>query len=536
MNQSDHVRLLIPDGGSRLRVSRAATVAALTMASAAETWTTSGVSLSLTDLTGTLSASSDEASWALTVYMAAFAVSVALSHRLSVKFGNRRYLTMCAALYALSSIGCALSSSLAIFLFFRTIAGFAGGVFLVRAFVFFTQEFEPSVRAKPLIGYAIAYFFVGRFLSPIICGWLADLASWRLLFLLPTILMLISAFLFSRFSADHWMEEDARKPLDYIGIVFLVLGAACLQTALSRGEVEGWFESPQILAIALAGLGGNAFFVLWQLAPQNRYPLLDLFVLRHATARAAAVLGFLIGVLLAGSLYVLPLYLRNIETHSALQSGVLLSIGGAASVLVLCGFRPVVALFSKIGGGAVLLVSLFVEIGSQLLFAHYLTPDTPDRFLWIPLALNGIFIALSVPTLGIVAFANIKNDQASNARAMYYGCRQFGASIGITCASVLIDRRMSLHSSRLLDIFANRDDSLVDRAGAMTDRAIAVAVHRQSSVLGYADVFYGMTAVAIITLFFVPLLPPVAADATPEKLAEGPDTDPTSIRPLGATR
>lgn len=536
MTQSDHVRLLTPGDSSQHRVSRAATVAALTLASAAETWTTSGVSLTLTDLTGTLSASSDEASWALTVYMSAFAVSVALSHRLSVRFGNRRYLGLCAALYALSSIGCALSPSLAMFLLFRAIAGFAGGVFLVRAFVFFTQQFEPSVRAKPLIGYAIVYFFLGRFLSPIVCGWLADIASWRLLFVLPAILMLIAAFLFFRYSADHWMEEDARKPLDYAGIVLLVLGAACLQTVLSRGEVDGWFDSPVLLAITLAGLGGNALFVLWQLSPRNQYPLLDLFVLRHSTARAAAVLGFLIGILLAGSLYVIPQYLRSIETHSALQTGVLLSIGGAAAVLVLCGFRPVVVLFAKIGGGSVLLFSLFVEIASQLLFAHYLTSDTPDRFLWLPLALNGVFIALSVPTLGIVAFAGIKNDQASNARAMYYGCRQFGASIGITCAAVLIDRRMSLHSSRLLDAFANRDGSILGTAAIMTDRALAGAVRRQSSVLSYADVFYAMTAVAVITLFFVPLLPSLSGAAPPKKHFEEPAADPLPNNPLGATK
>jgi len=93
MTQLDHVRLLTPGGSSRHWVSRVATVVALTLASAAGTWTTSGVSLSLTDLTGTLSASSDEASWALTVYMSAFAVSIALSHRLSVRLGTAASIT-----------------------------------------------------------------------------------------------------------------------------------------------------------------------------------------------------------------------------------------------------------------------------------------------------------------------------------------------------------------------------------------------------------------------------------------------------------
>ncbi|MBB5060122.1 MFS family permease [Granulicella aggregans] len=210
-------------------VSRAATLAALTLASAAETWTTSGVSLTLTDLTGTLSASSDQASWALTVYMAAFAVSIALSDRLSLKYGNRHFLTALSLSYAVASVGCALSTDLSTFLLFRAIAGFAGGAFLVRAFVFFTQQYEATVRPTPLVGYAIAYFFVGRFLSPVVCGWLADVASWRFLFGIPTILMLTAAWLFDRYGANHWAKEDSRKPLDSIGIGLLILGAICLQ-------------------------------------------------------------------------------------------------------------------------------------------------------------------------------------------------------------------------------------------------------------------------------------------------------------------
>ncbi len=518
------------DAPQSRRISRSATLIALTLASAAETWTTSGVSLTLTDLTGTLSASSDEASWALTVYMSAFAISVALSHCLSFAFGNRRFLSACALLYALSSIGCAFSTDLGIFLLFRALAGFAGGVFLVRSFVFFTQQYEPSVRAKPLIGYAIAYFFVGRLLSPIVSGWLADVGSWRDLFVFETVLMLIASWLFYRYTADHWIQEDGHKSLDYTGIILLVIGAVSLQTVLSRGETDDWFQSPMLLVFLVVGVAGNCLFVFWQLSRWNRYPLLDLALLSNASARAGAVLGFGLGILLAGSLYVIPQYLRNIEAHSASQTGLLLSIGGGAAVVVLCFFRTVIGLLARLGGGTIIAFSLLVEIVSQLLFAHYLTPDTPDRYLWLPLALNGVFIALSVPTLGIVAFAEIKDDQASNARAMYYGCRQLGASVGVTCVAVLIDRRMSLHSSRLLDAFTGRDGSIIGTTANLSNQVLGAAVRRQSSVLSYADVFYATTLVALITLFFVPLLPSVSAAprADSEDAQDRADNQPSS--------
>ncbi len=55
-----------------------ATLFAFTLATGMEQWTGNGLSVTLTDLTGALGASSDETSWAVTVYSTAFAVSVAL--------------------------------------------------------------------------------------------------------------------------------------------------------------------------------------------------------------------------------------------------------------------------------------------------------------------------------------------------------------------------------------------------------------------------------------------------------------------------
>jgi hypothetical protein len=66
---------------------RGITLIALTLPTGVEQWTGSGLSVTLPDLTGTLGASADEASWAVTLYSSMFAVSVALTHRLSSILG-----------------------------------------------------------------------------------------------------------------------------------------------------------------------------------------------------------------------------------------------------------------------------------------------------------------------------------------------------------------------------------------------------------------------------------------------------------------
>jgi hypothetical protein len=147
---------------------------------------------------------------------------------------------------------------------------------------------------------------------------------------------------------------------------------------------------------------------------------------------------------------------------------------------------------------------------SELMFARLLTPDTPDYVLWIPLLLNGVFIALSVPTLGGAAFALVTEQETSSARAIFYGLRQFGTSVGVTIAAVLVDRRSALHSGRLLEGFFSRSLASISQTSELSGeglKAFEGVIRKQSLVLSFSDVFYVMAGIAALSLLTIPLLP-----------------------------
>ena len=74
---------------TRTERGRRAVLLAFTGARGMELGTGAGMSLVRPFPPGTLSASADEASWLITVYATAFAVSIAMSPRLASYFGNR---------------------------------------------------------------------------------------------------------------------------------------------------------------------------------------------------------------------------------------------------------------------------------------------------------------------------------------------------------------------------------------------------------------------------------------------------------------
>lgn len=517
-----------PGGGFAI----SATLLAFTLATGMEQWTGTGLSVTLPDLTGALGSSADEASWGVTLYTTAFAVSVALTHRFASFFGNRRLMALACLVYAVGSLGCASSETLPPFLFFRVVQGVAGGVFLARTLVFVTHQYPSASRPAMLRLYGIGLFLIGRFASPILSGWFADNLSWRALFLANIPVMLVAGWLFHRYAATHWRQDDEEQAPDFVGIAFLLIGVAALQTVLSRGEIDDWFGSNRIVFLASLGIACNLLFAAWQLAPFNRRPLLHLHQLQDRGLLSAAALGIVLGMQLGGSLYVLPQYLRRVESHSAFQTGELMCISGIGAIAMLAILPWLVAAIGAFGGKTVMAFGLFVQMVSMGWLGYIFTGDTPDSKLWIPLLLNGIFVGIAVPALAIAAFIRMEDRDASSARAIYYGARQLGASLGVTGVVTLIDRRLTLHSSRLIEALFSRNLAVLGTSiGPNNAHSIASLITKQSLVLTYADVFYAMASLAAVMLLLLPLLP--GARAVPSQTAAAASEVPRSQ--LGAT-
>jgi MFS transporter, DHA2 family, multidrug resistance protein len=98
----------------------------LGLATGMEFYTFDSVNLVLPDMAGTLGLSADEASWLLTVYSCSLFIGVPVSIWMAGHVGYKRFLLATTVLFALASMGCALSSTLESLLTWRAIQGLAG--------------------------------------------------------------------------------------------------------------------------------------------------------------------------------------------------------------------------------------------------------------------------------------------------------------------------------------------------------------------------------------------------------------------------
>jgi DHA2 family multidrug resistance protein len=160
------------------------------------------------------------------------------------------------------------------------------------------------------------------------------------------------------------------------------------------------------------------------------------------------------------------------------------------------------------------------------LFNRLLTTDTPDIYFVAPLVLYGLCLSPLLPAVGSGTVAKIEQNKLLDGVSLYMTFRQFGASLGVALLTILISRRETLHSSRLVEHLRGGDAGaqnwLAEVSARMTSgsgdttfeahrmaaKALANAVEHQSATLSYADAFAFMAVVGGLAVCCVPLIPP----------------------------
>lgn len=497
----------------------------LGLATGMEFYTFDSVNLVLTDLTGTLGVSADEASWLLTVYSCALFLGVPVSIWMAGHFGYKRFLLGTVVAFAATSTGCSLAPDLDTMLIWRTLQGLAAAGLVVwwRASIYVLM---PKPQRSPSLMRVSTILYLSSAAGLLASGYITDHASWRLIFL-PNLLYAAGAiWLIARhFPTQPPPASERLVATDWPGIALLTIALISLQVILNRGEIDDWFGSPHLRVLALISAAALVLFVAWQASPANRTPLLCLDLLLNRHVLSSALLGVLTGMILSGSVFVLPEFLRNVasNTHSATQTGQIMCVYALSAAAI----RPLmVGFIARVGQRKAIAFALVMLIASMVLFNRLLTTGTPGWYFALPLFLYACCLSPLLPAVGSGTVARIEQNKLLDGVSLYMTFRQFGASLGVALLTILISHRETLHSARLFDHVRHDNDvtrawlasvgsTLTTHAGYTPFESQQAALRllaehgaRQATALAYADAFAFMAAVGVLALCILPIVPP----------------------------
>ncbi len=470
---------------------------------------------SLRDIAGGIGATPDEGSWISTAYLIGEIITIPLTAWLSRVFTIRYYLLVNVVLFLLFSGLCGISNSLGEMIFFRAGQGFTGGVLIPMSLTVILSTMPKKLQPVGQAMFGLTATMAPA-IGPALGGWLTDRFGWEWNFyinIIPGAAMLTAIW----YAVDAKpLKLDLLKKGDYWGILCMAIGLGALVAMLEEGQRKDWFGNGFIQICGLLAATFVPAFICIELF--RKEPFVNLRLLASRNLGVSAVVAFGLGLGLYGTVYLIPLYLGEVQGYSPLQIGETLVWVGVPQLFIF----PLLPLLMKrfdlrllvCVGCLMFALSCFMNTIMDYNTAH-------DQFVFANVirALGQPFTIVPITTL---ATGTLLARDAGDGSAIFNIARNLGGSVGIAILSTVITRREQFHDFRMGErvtvydlatqgrLLANQQSFIekgFDPITAMNQAygAIKQLMRRDANIMAYNDAFLlvGLSLVAGAALVWV---------------------------------
>ncbi|PYS21871.1 MAG: EmrB/QacA family drug resistance transporter [Acidobacteria bacterium] len=499
--------------------------ASVMLATFMEVLDTSVANVALPHIAGNLSATPEEATWVLTSYLVSNAIILPAANWLGRFFGRKRFLIVCIVIFTVSSALCGAAGSLGLLIVARIAQGAGGGALQPIAQAVLMESFPAEKR-----GSAMAVFGLGVVVAPIIGptlgGWITDNYSWRWIFYINIPIGILAVLMARTFVEDPPYIRDQRPGrIDYIGFGLMAVALGAMQLVLDKGQEEEWFASSFITWFVITATIAAIVFVIWELRSSD--PIVDLRVLTNRNFAVGTSLMIVLGIVLYGTIALLPLFLQTLMGYPALESGLAVSprgFGAVASMLI------VGRLINRIRGRYLVLFGFSVLSYAIYMFSKINLEISVSSIVW-PNIISGFAMGFIFVPLTTMALGTLANEQMGNASGVFNLMRNTGGSVGIAIVTTFLARGAQIHQAALVSHLTPYDPAFQERmkqlASGFAMRGGSVVAQqqanagvygilvRQATVLSYIDVFRLLSFLCLLCIPAVFLFERVKKKAGP---------------------
>ncbi len=254
--------------------------------------------------------------WVVNAYALFLAALLLVGGAAGDLYGRRRVFNIGVVVFALASLWCGLAETAGQLVAARALQGFGGALLVPNSLAIISAAFPPEERGRA-IGTWAGFSAIAAALGPVLGGWLIDLGSWRLVFLINLPVAAVALAL-SLWRVPESRDETAGRRMDWAGGLLAVLALAALTYSLTTFGESREVSQPLVL-VAVAGLLGLLVF-LW-VEQRSGDPMLPLGLFRSPAFAGANLLTLFLYLALSGVLFFLPITMIEAHGHTAMLAG-----------------------------------------------------------------------------------------------------------------------------------------------------------------------------------------------------------------------
>ncbi len=298
------------------------------------TFLISSINIALPAIEKSFSLNAVSLSWIVTSFLLATAMFLLPVGRWGDLSGIRKLYKAGLIIFTLSSLLSGLAVSGFWLILFRFIQGIGSAFTNTTGQAILVSAFPAKQRGR-VLGISVSTVYLGLSFGPYFGGLLTQYVGWRSIFIVASVLGLISTLIAFLFIGKDEIPENAVKKPDLRGTGFYMLGLVALVFGSSRiPDASGWM---------MMGGGALALIIFWLFEKKSAMPVIDTKLFTHNRLFAFSNLAALINYSATSAIvFFLSLFLQKIQGLTPRQAGTIL----IAQPIIMTIFSPIVGRLS----------------------------------------------------------------------------------------------------------------------------------------------------------------------------------------------
>ncbi len=379
---------------------------------------------------------------AVALYSLVMAALMVGAGRLGDIVGSKKLYTIALLVFGAGTLTATVAPNVAVLILGWSVLEGLGAAALIPISVAMISVNYEGARRRVAFGIVGGFQAVAAATGPIVGGFLATNLTWRAAFGFEVVIVLVVLALLKQVAGAPARPE---LRLDWVGLLLWAGGLVSIVLGVLLAGYYGWWTARRPLMVggreltplgfsptpflALGGLLVLVGFVHWTLrrVERGRSPLFTFGTFGDANYRAGIATDALESLLIAGLLFIVPVFLQAGRGFTALQAGVALlpfSLAILVAALGLPRLSNVVDPKALIQLGAVL-------IGVGLVWYRAVAGDEFSRVELIgPFVVIGVGIGALLSQVADVTLQGVHDSERGVATGVYNTAKELGTSLG----------------------------------------------------------------------------------------------------------